>query len=245
MEEKYTNIKERVLYFAKYKGVSVESFLKEIGMTYGSFKGKAKKGSLNSDAIDKMLTIHTELNPNWLISGEGDMISNTLKEDSPKYEKDSAIKISEDEFMLVPAVVNYAKAGYLAGFQDPEYMENLPKMLVPKEYEEGNYQIFETDGDSMDDNSYRALKDGDKYLTKELPRDFWTHKLQFNKYLFVIVSRKGMVFKQIVSHQVKTGIITCHSFNDSPEYKDYNLNLFEDVSQLFYIKKLIERKVTF
>jgi len=37
MEKIYINIKERVLYVAK------ENFLLKIGMTYGSFKGKAKK----------------------------------------------------------------------------------------------------------------------------------------------------------------------------------------------------------
>jgi hypothetical protein len=43
MEKIYINIKERVLYVAKYKEISIENFLLKIGMTYGSFKGKAKK----------------------------------------------------------------------------------------------------------------------------------------------------------------------------------------------------------
>ncbi|MEC4003969.1 hypothetical protein OX283_004820 [Flavobacterium sp. SUN052] len=74
MEKNLTNIKERVLIFCKYKGLSIEPFLESIGMTYGSFKGKAKKGSLNSDAIANIYTNFSDLNLEWLLTGNGDMI---------------------------------------------------------------------------------------------------------------------------------------------------------------------------
>lgn len=74
MENKLTNIKDRVLQFAKYQGVSVEKFLNEINMTYGSFKGKAKDGALNSNAIEKIYTNYPEINLDWLIAGEGEML---------------------------------------------------------------------------------------------------------------------------------------------------------------------------
>lgn len=74
MDKNYTYIKERVLYIAEFKGISKERFLESIGMTYGSFKGTAKKGSLNSDAIAKLYTNHPDINPRWLLTGEGDML---------------------------------------------------------------------------------------------------------------------------------------------------------------------------
>lgn len=73
MDKKYTNIKERVLYIAESKGVSKEKLLESIGMTYGSFKGKAKNRSLNSDAIEKILTIYEDINPDWLLTGSGEI----------------------------------------------------------------------------------------------------------------------------------------------------------------------------
>lgn len=86
MEKNLTNIKERVLVFCKFKGLSIEPFLESIGMTYGSFKGKAKKGSLNSDAIANIYTKFPELNLEWLLTGYGEMLKknhennlNTLK----------------------------------------------------------------------------------------------------------------------------------------------------------------------
>lgn len=73
MDKNYTNIKERILYFAKKQGVSLELFLSEIGMTYGSFKGKAKEMALNSDAIERILTKYPTLSPEWLLLGTGDI----------------------------------------------------------------------------------------------------------------------------------------------------------------------------
>lgn len=73
MDKKYTNIKERVIIFAKSSGLSIETFLLSIGMTYGSFKGKAKEGSLNSDAIAKIFTNHPLINLEWLLTGKGKM----------------------------------------------------------------------------------------------------------------------------------------------------------------------------
>ncbi|SFB81164.1 hypothetical protein SAMN05421780_101584 [Flexibacter flexilis DSM 6793] len=74
MENKFTNIKERVLLIAENKGVSKEIFFANIGMTYGSFKGEAKKTPLNSDAIANILTIYSDISATWLLTGKGSML---------------------------------------------------------------------------------------------------------------------------------------------------------------------------
>lgn len=74
MAEKITNIKERCLQFAEYKGVAKEKFFAQIGMSYGSFKGESKKTALNSDAIERILTIYPDVSPEWLVTGKGEMI---------------------------------------------------------------------------------------------------------------------------------------------------------------------------
>jgi hypothetical protein len=74
MDRKITNIKERILYLAELKGVNKELFFKDIGMTYGSFKGKQKESALNSDAIDNILSIYDDVDANWLITGRGEII---------------------------------------------------------------------------------------------------------------------------------------------------------------------------
>jgi phage repressor protein C with HTH and peptisase S24 domain len=74
MDKKISNIKERFLYLSDYKGVSKELFFEKIGMTYGSFKGTQKNTALNSDAIDRLLSIYPDIDANWLLTGKGDML---------------------------------------------------------------------------------------------------------------------------------------------------------------------------
>lgn len=72
--ENIFSIKERILQFAKFQNISIEDFLSSIDMTYGSFKGKAKKMSINSDALVKIYTLYPHLNFEWLLVGSGEMI---------------------------------------------------------------------------------------------------------------------------------------------------------------------------
>lgn len=70
-----TNIKSRVIEVANFKGVSLEKFFLELGVTYGSFKGKHKKTSLNSSVIERLHQLYPDINLEWLISGRGSMVS--------------------------------------------------------------------------------------------------------------------------------------------------------------------------
>ncbi|CAM4017406.1 MULTISPECIES: hypothetical protein [Flavobacterium] len=79
MDIKISNIKERILYFAKNQNISYESFCESIGMTYGSFKGVAKQRPLNSDALEILITKYPEINCEWLLIGKGAMLQKEEK----------------------------------------------------------------------------------------------------------------------------------------------------------------------
>lgn len=70
MDRKKTNIKERVLQIAKNQNISYETFFKDLGISYSNFKGKQKESSLQSDAIDKILTRYPDVDLQWLITGK-------------------------------------------------------------------------------------------------------------------------------------------------------------------------------
>jgi phage repressor protein C with HTH and peptisase S24 domain len=74
MDNKFSNIKERILYIIEYHNDTKEDFFKKIGMTYGNFKGSAKKTPINSDAIVNILSIYKDINPEWLLTGKGEML---------------------------------------------------------------------------------------------------------------------------------------------------------------------------
>jgi hypothetical protein len=70
MVNKFTNIKERVVQIAKKQPISQAKFYHSIGMTSGSFRGKALNTPLNSNAIVNIITNYPEVDLRWLLMGE-------------------------------------------------------------------------------------------------------------------------------------------------------------------------------
>lgn len=154
---------------------------------------------------------------------------------------DEVRQIPNGDFMEVSYLPISAQAGYLDALESQVEVE-LQTMLIPTEFEKGNYLIVEISGDSMNDGTARAIQDGDRLLVKELQRHHWANKLHFNQYLFVIASSQGIVCKQILDHNTETGILTCHSWN--PAYKDYLIDM-RIIYKIFYVKKIVERRIRF
>ncbi len=84
MDNKFTYIKERILYIIENKGFKKESFFKSIGMTYGNFKGELKKKPINSNALENILSKIPDVNAYWLITGKGEMLlKNNKQQETP------------------------------------------------------------------------------------------------------------------------------------------------------------------
>lgn len=60
-----------------------------------------------------------------------------------------AITVDKDNNENVEYVPVKAKAGYQAGYHDPEYIASLPKYSIPNLPKQGTFRIFPTEGDSM------------------------------------------------------------------------------------------------
>lgn len=134
-----------------------------------------------------------------------------------------------------------ARCGYLSSFGDQQYIDSLPTIpvIIDRAYH-GRYMVFEADGDSMDDGSSSAIRDGDKLLCREVQRHLWLPKLHYNDWYFVVVHKtEGISIKQIID-QDEQGNIRCHSLN--PLFNDYTLNL-DDVSELYNVVKVVERSM--
>jgi len=58
-----------VLQIAKNQNISYENLIRFV-ISYSNFKGKQKESSLQSDAIDKILTRYPDVDLQWLITGK-------------------------------------------------------------------------------------------------------------------------------------------------------------------------------
>ena len=231
MEE---TVLQRIRKVIDYLDISDRKFAESIGLPQTTISSMFKRGNdPKVSIIQAIINAHTFISLDWLMTGQGEMTNRPTSQGNAKL-------VENIQYMEVPVVHIHARCGYLTGYGDPVYIDSLPTMpvIVDKTYN-GNYRVFETEGDSMDDGSRKAIFEGDKVLCREVKRDLWQYKLHYNDWYFAIVDKKdGIVIKQIIDHDVEKGIITCHSLN--PLFEDYKICL-DDVAELYNVIKIVER----
>ncbi len=103
-----------------------------------------------------------------------------------------ATTVDEQGRELIEVVSQRAKASYLAGFADPEFISELPRFALPFLPTDKKHRVFQVDGDSMlpipdgawivceyvDD--WLAVKDGERYVIVT-EQDGVTFKLAYNR----------------------------------------------------------------
>lgn len=221
------SIKERVLGFIRYKKLNNKQFEDICGLGNG-FVSKIGY-SIREPKIELISKAFPELNTDWLVRGIGEMLNNANP--TPKYNE--AIPIQQD-VVYIPLVNQFAYAGYLDGYSDCTYLEQLPKIPFIVDHEgHGNYIAFEVKGDSMNNGTEESYLEGDRLYCREIQPHLWaTSKLHLRKWDFVIVHEDGIVVKRIIDHDVENHTITIHSLNDM--YPDRIIDLC-DVRQIFNV----------
>lgn len=226
------SIGQRLKQLIDNKGLTAYMLAEETGISQSTLSRILNKDSKPNASNLKVLVDYFGVDKTWFLTGEED-------ESKVKVEKQPVLYVQEN-IMNVPLVNQYAYAGYLNGFNDPVFIDELPKVpfIVEKEHK-GEYICFEVKGDSMDDGTHESYLERDILLCRNVRKDFWKSKLHINKWDFVIVHKEnGICVKRIIKHDVENGIITCHSLNDY--YEDFDMDL-RDVSKIFNIVD-IQRK---
>lgn len=156
------------------------------------------------------------------------------------------IELSEGSYLMItPLVTKKAHAGYITGWGDEEFIDELPKhsIVVDKPYK-GEYLSFEIIGDSMDDGTSRSICAGDIATGRKIERNLWrNNKLHLNKYNeFIIVTIDGILVKEIIKHDVANNTITFRSYNqDKKTYPDTILKL-DHVMQIFNVVEVSNKR---
>ena len=74
------SILDRVKKIIELKNISISRLEAEIGMSNSSLRKTLKKGKgMNTDTLEKILMKFPDVNPQWLILGEGEMLLSPLK----------------------------------------------------------------------------------------------------------------------------------------------------------------------
>lgn len=130
---------------------------------------------------------------------------------------------------LIHFVPVKAAAGYLAGYADSEFIDELNTFTLPM-LAGGNYRAFEIIGDSMMPTPSGSIIVGEKIENTEDVK---------NDQAYIVVSRnEGIVYKRIVKSNRAKNKLTLVS--DNPQYQPYQVNA-EDIVELWLAQMVISK----
>jgi transcriptional regulator with XRE-family HTH domain len=144
---------------------------------------------------------------------------------APRGKEVLAITVDQHNKENVELVLQKASAGYLSGYQDPEYVKDLPKISLPVLPKNRTYRAFEIQGDSM-----LPVQPG-SIIFGEYLEDASAIK---NGKLYVLVTRQdGIVFKRAFNFSDQEGKFLLVS--DNRAYQPYAIDA-EDVLEIWTAK---------
>jgi len=122
-----------------------------------------------------------------------------------------------------------AAAGYLAGYNDDEFIEELNTFTLPM-LGAGHYRAFEIAGDSM-----LPTPSGSVIVCHKV--EGW-EDIRNNETYIVVTSREGIVYKRLLKSNRSKGKITLVS--DNPQFEPYSVGM-EDVLELWQSDAVISK----
>lgn len=136
-----------------------------------------------------------------------------------------AITVDNNNKENVELVTQKASAGYLAGYQDPEFVKELPKISLPMLPRNKTYRAFEIQGDSM-----LPVQPG-SIIFGEYQENATAIK---NGKLYILVTQHdGIVFKRVFNFTDEEGKLLLVS--DNRQYQPYSVEV-DDVLEIWSAK---------
>lgn len=178
-------VKERLIEFMKFKGLSQGKFEKTVGLSNGYINQLRHSPSLSK--IQMIISAYPELNPDWLTHGTGEMLK-------------AASKSANKELPLLPLD---AMAGALSGvdFQIKDY--ECEHYVIP-DFKEADF-LISVAGDSMNP----TFMSGDVLAVRKVPMGgIW---FEWGR-AYVIATRQGCIVKRILPAE-KEGYVRIVSDN--------------------------------
>src|SRR4051812_327465 len=139
---------------------------------------------------------------------------------------------TETELRQIQFVPVKAAAGYLAGYADPEFLDELNTFTLPM-LAPGQYRAFEIVGDSMLPTPSGSVIVGEKVNAMD--------DIKVNNTYIVISKNEGIVYKRIMRNNRYKNKLTLIS--DNPQYEPYHINP-DDVLEVWKAQMVITKANT-
>ncbi len=225
-----TLVSENIKYLRKRLGLTQEQFAERIGIKR-SLVGAYEEGRADpriSNLINMAEVFGTSVD--IMINKEVAKLSESeLNISEFKRGKEVlAITVDADQKENIELVPQKAAAGYLNGYADREFIEELPKFKLPILPDNATYRAFEISGDSM-----LPILPG-TVIIGEYVDD--VRDIKNGKTYILVTKSEGIVYKRVFNYINDTGKLFLVS--DNTTYAPYQLDI-DDVMEVWSSKAYI------
>lgn len=194
-----TTVKQRLIDFIKFKGISIRAFEQSIEVSNGFVNNISK--SIGANKMQRILSVYPELNASWLLTGEGEMLNADTK---PAGLPKNAIPFYGDLPVSGGRVIQY-----------PDIFKQLPTGFINIPQSQGAEGFFPVIGMSMlptiEEGEIVGVCHIDGYETVNADR----------VYMIVTKDDERMI-KRILKYDKATNTLTLGS--DNPNYPNTELD---------------------
>jgi transcriptional regulator with XRE-family HTH domain len=218
-----SNAGKNLKYLRKLRGLTQEEFATKLNIK------RSLLGAYEEERAEPRIDVLELVSDTFKIS-----LDELLRKDLSEVKGSYLVKRRQQKLMsennLIQFVPVKAAAGYLAGYADQEFIDELNTFTLPM-LGAGQYRAFEIIGDSMMPTPSGSIIVGEKV-------DNNADSLKNNQAYIVVSRSEGIVYKRIVKNNRAKNKLTMVS--DNPSYQPYQINA-EDVLEVWQAQMVISK----
>jgi transcriptional regulator with XRE-family HTH domain len=213
---------QNMKYLRKQHGLTQDEFARKLGIK------RSLLGAYEEERAEPRYDVLETVSDLFKVSID-DLLRKDLGETKGSYlAKRRQMKMTAESNVVYFVPVK-AAAGYLNGYADPEFLDELNTFTLPM-LSSGTYRAFEIIGDSMLPTTSGSVIVGEKVNNLEDVK---------NNHAYIILSKtEGVVYKRIVKNNRAKNKLTLVS--DNPSFQPYQINA-EDVLEFWSAQMVISK----
>lgn len=210
------NIQINIKHLRSLKGFSQERLAQELNWTR-SMVGSYEEGR-SEPPIDRLIDLsdYFRLPIDILVKNDLSQAKDTSFMQIGNQRLLFPISVDDNDEELIEIIPTKASAGYLSGYADPEYIEQLQKIKLPF-LPTGTHRAFPIKGDSM-----LPVKDG-SFIVAKFVDD--VNDIKDGRTYIVLTKNDGLVYKRVYNHIADKQTLLLSS--DNKTYAPYEVPIQE------------------
>ena len=232
--------KSRILQFIDTKGIDKRTFFSDTGIKRGLLDSDKLNSTVSDVFLAKILAAYPELNVEWLITGQGEMLKG--KTPPPEVTPEPTVvhfEMPNEDYTAIPVVDIEAAAGF--GTPNVNYIDESQLIYLPKSMLRGQRDrlCIKVSGDSMEPTLYN----NSRIVVRLLDEGDWEY-IRDNE-IHVVTDREGHTYVKRLTNNLRTaGEIILQSDNENQQlYKPFTMPE-EDIFRIWAVELYLVRNVS-